>query len=55
MVKFNDKNIFSCDLSAGDIRRKEYLESINKFIDKKYNESFEKRMMVEVILHQLLK
>ena len=43
MVKYKGKQIYQGNVSLGNHLRKEYLESINKFIDQKYSESFRKR------------
>ncbi len=43
MIKYNEKAILQCDLSVGNTCRKEYVDSVNNFIDKKYKESFVKR------------
>ena len=38
MVTYKDKNIFCGKLSAGNPYRKEYAESIDRFIQKRYSE-----------------
>lgn len=39
MTEFNGKAIFECDMSLGNSYRKDYLDSINRFIRKKHDES----------------
>ncbi len=39
MTKYNEKSIFECDISSGNSYRKDYLDSINEFIQKRYCES----------------
>ena len=43
MVKFNDKSIFEGDIVSGNYCRKDYLDSINNFIDNKYKEAINNR------------
>jgi len=43
MVKYKGKAIYEGDISLGNQFRKEYLDSIEKFIENKYAESLEKR------------
>lgn len=43
MANYNGKSIYESDVSAGNICRREYLDSINKFIQKKYTESLDNR------------
>jgi len=43
MINYKGKAIFEADVSKGNPYRREYLDSINRFIEKKYLESIEKR------------
>ena len=43
MVKYKGKTIFEGDISAGNQCRKEYLDSVNRFIENKYTESLKTR------------
>lgn len=40
---YHGKAVYECDLSAGNICRKEYLDSINRFIEHRYSQSYEVR------------
>lgn len=54
MVKYKGKSIFEADISVGNNYRKEYLDSINSFIEKKYSESVENRniFMTKIVKNQ---
>ena len=43
MIQYNGKYIFEGDISSGNPYRKDYLDSINKFIQEKYDESYSVR------------
>lgn len=55
MLKFNGKEIFSIDFSAANRFRKEYLDSVNRFIEKGYSEGAGNRknyVNVEIVANQ---
>ena len=43
MRSYNGKNAFECDIGRGNKYRQEYFESVQKWIDKRYDECSKKR------------